>query len=154
MRGFHSLVSAAVTALRHTLVQSHDFNHSTVYPVNSRKSSQTWRHTRDCISSTVAIYSILWSKKISSNYMPLWRCVGLYAIHTAVIDKCVTVCGFYVLACSETADRTLLQKAAEQIQRNFAGQEDFLPTNLFIATWDGVGHYDEKYDQVSVIIFF
>jgi hypothetical protein len=77
---------------------------------------------------------------------------GDFTIHCIVSKHVVYVC--FVPVDSETADRTLLQKAAEQVQRNFAGQDDFSPTNLFIATWDGVGHYDEKYERVRLFRFF
>lgn len=41
----------------------------------------------------------------------------------------------------ETSDPALLNKAVQQIQMAFINHPNFLPTFLFIATWDEVRHF-------------
>ena len=50
----------------------------------------------------------------------------------------------------ETASPDLLDRAQTEIRRIFAAQEGFVPTNLFIATWDHVGYYDFQVDKVYI----
>jgi len=49
---------------------------------------------------------------------------------------------------SETADRSLRDKAAEYITRAFPTHAQFYPDHLFIATWNEVGYYDSQNDKV------
>jgi len=48
----------------------------------------------------------------------------------------------------ETGDRSLRDKAAEYITQAFPTHARFYPENLFIATWNEVGYYDQQYDEV------
>ena len=48
----------------------------------------------------------------------------------------------------ETADPDLLDKAARYVRLGFMNQQEFHPSHLFIATWDGVGYYEENTDKV------
>ena len=51
----------------------------------------------------------------------------------------------------ETTDQALLDKATDYIQQGFVMQQEFRPTHLFIATWDGVGYYERRIDKVNVV---
>jgi len=53
----------------------------------------------------------------------------------------------------ETADRSLLDKAAEYIAQAFPSHREFYPQNLFITTWNEVGYYDSQYDKVYGLDF-
>lgn len=50
-----------------------------------------------------------------------------------------------------TADANLLRRAQAEINSGFAGAENFMPRELFIATWDQVGYYEEKSNKVTTI---
>ena len=50
----------------------------------------------------------------------------------------------------QTYSPILLAIAAYEIQTNF--EEDFVPSLLFVATWDRVGYYNERTDLVSYYI--
>ena len=50
----------------------------------------------------------------------------------------------------QTTDSALLAKATRYIQRGFVTEQEFTPTNLFIATWDRVGYYNQKTDKVWI----
>ena len=49
----------------------------------------------------------------------------------------------------ETDDAVLRARAADDVRVAFISQSTFLPTQLFIATWDGVGYFDQRTDLVS-----
>ena len=46
----------------------------------------------------------------------------------------------------ETSDPSLLSRAANEIQGTIA--TSFMPSHLFIATWDAVGYYMNRTDKV------
>ena len=46
-------------------------------------------------------------------------------------------------------DANLLQRAKNEVQVSFASARNFNPTELFIATWDQVGYYEEKTNKVN-----
>jgi len=46
----------------------------------------------------------------------------------------------------ETSDPSLLSRAANEIQSTVAAS--FMPSHLFIATWDAVGYYMNRTDKV------
>ena len=48
-----------------------------------------------------------------------------------------------------TIDTDALAMAEEHIRKAFPEHEDFCPVYLIVATWDGVGYYDQKSDMVS-----
>ena len=48
----------------------------------------------------------------------------------------------------ETTDLALRTKARDYIQRGFVTEKEFLPSHLFIATWDRVGYFEENSDKV------
>ncbi|XP_076314540.1 uncharacterized protein LOC143226890 [Tachypleus tridentatus] len=49
----------------------------------------------------------------------------------------------------ETKSQRLLTRANNDIQRHFSQGRDFQATSLFIATWDNVGHFDQKTSLVN-----
>lgn len=49
----------------------------------------------------------------------------------------------------ETANADLLQKAKQSISSAFVNHENFVPTYLFIATWDHVGYFSGHTDKVK-----
>ena len=52
----------------------------------------------------------------------------------------------------ETADVELLTRARDEIQVDFSINSDsFIPTYLFIATWDHVGYYNSHSDKVLLM---
>ena len=53
----------------------------------------------------------------------------------------------------ETADAELLARAGDEIQTAFSiNQDRFIPTYLFITTWDHVGYYMRQTDKVRLIL--
>ena len=52
-----------------------------------------------------------------------------------------------------TSDSSLLQRAQNAIKNNFKGARRFRPTELFIATWDQVGRYEEKSNKVTFTLW-
>ena len=52
----------------------------------------------------------------------------------------------------QSTDSELLAKARRYIRRGFVTEQEFQPTNLFIATWDHVGYYNRKTDKVCIFI--
>ena len=48
----------------------------------------------------------------------------------------------------ETVNAELLQKAKQSISSAFVNYDNFVPTYLFIATWDHVGYFNEHTDKV------
>ena len=44
----------------------------------------------------------------------------------------------------------ILARSAIEVETNF-DVINFRPTELFIATWDGVGYYERKKDKVGLI---
>ncbi len=51
----------------------------------------------------------------------------------------------------ENDNMNLLQRAQEMIRSSFLSQANFVPTSLFIATWDHVGYYRQHTDKVSYL---
>ncbi|CAL1530382.1 unnamed protein product [Lymnaea stagnalis] len=75
--------------------------------------------------------------------MPL----GFHIIAVFLADVDTTTSGrVYYRA---TADKALLQRAAADIQTYFSGFESFIPTALFIVTWDRVGSYSQQSDKLN-----
>lgn len=50
----------------------------------------------------------------------------------------------------ESANAELLQKAEKSISSAFVNYENFVPTYLFIATWDHVGYFNGHTDKVCM----
>ena len=75
---------------------------------------------------------------------PLGNGLELIAPYWADVDTRGTGLVWY----RETASPDLLDRAQTEIRRIFAAQENFVPTYLFIATWDHVGYYDSHVDKV------
>lgn len=50
----------------------------------------------------------------------------------------------------QTSDEALLLRARREIRSAFVSQMTFQPTMLFIATWDHVGHYNQRTTRVRV----
>ena len=48
----------------------------------------------------------------------------------------------------------LLQKAKYAIEASFENAMNFHPTELFIATWDQVGYFEEKTNKVNHVLQF
>ena len=48
-------------------------------------------------------------------------------------------------------DANLLQKAKNEVQESFGSAQNFNPSELFIATWDQVGYFEEKTNKVNHI---
>lgn len=48
----------------------------------------------------------------------------------------------------QSTDSALLANATRYIKRGFVTEQDFQPTNLFIATWERVGYFELKADKV------
>ena len=44
----------------------------------------------------------------------------------------------------------LLANASDLIRSAFVGQQTFVPTSLFIATWDHVGYFNSRTDKVAI----
>ena len=51
---------------------------------------------------------------------------------------------------SSSTNAAILARSAIEVETNF-NEEMFRPTELFIATWDGVGYYNQKKDKVTYI---
>ena len=51
---------------------------------------------------------------------------------------------------SSSTNAAILARSAIEVETNF-NEEMFRPTELFIATWDGVGYYNQKKDKVTSI---
>ena len=51
---------------------------------------------------------------------------------------------------SSSTNAAILARSAIEVETNF-NEEMFRPTELFIATWDGVGYYKQKKDKVTFI---
>ena len=79
---------------------------------------------------------------------PLANNLQLIAPFWADVDTTVAGNVWYREASSE---RSLLQRARDEIRRALASQEDFQPTFLFIATWDHVGSYGDASTNPLVI---
>ena len=77
---------------------------------------------------------------------PLNDTQGLIAVYWTDVDTRPEGSG--TVWYRETADATLLRRFREEIQRAFPTQRIFNPISLFIATWDHVGYYNQKYDKV------
>ena len=78
---------------------------------------------------------------------PLSDDLELIAPYWADVDTRVSGTVWY----RETTDDVLLARAAGDIQAAFISQFEstFLPIQLFIATWEGVGYYNQRSDLVS-----
>ena len=49
------------------------------------------------------------------------------------------------------SDFTTLRRAAQTVRKGFPEMAvNFNPTEVFIATWDNVGYYEERSDKVSI----
>ena len=48
----------------------------------------------------------------------------------------------------ETSNSLLLSRFRDEIHAAFPNQREFIPTSLFIVTWDHVGYYRHKTDKV------
>jgi len=48
----------------------------------------------------------------------------------------------------ETSDPELLSRFENEIKQAFTNLRLFRPISLFIATWERVGYYEEKFDKV------
>ena len=48
----------------------------------------------------------------------------------------------------ETTDPELLERAQKSVRSSFINHKTFVPTYLFIATWDQVGYYSSHTDKV------
>ncbi|KAL1489768.1 hypothetical protein ABEB36_013702 [Hypothenemus hampei] len=49
----------------------------------------------------------------------------------------------------ETQDPALLNRATENVHENFLDSVDFQTQSIFIATWNGVGYYNNKADKLN-----
>ena len=76
---------------------------------------------------------------------PLGNGLQLIAPYWADVDTTGTGQVWY----RETDNRQLLDRAQREINRVFSQQRNFVPINLFIATWDHVGYYNGNTDKVS-----
>ena len=47
-----------------------------------------------------------------------------------------------------SSDPMLLRKAQAEIKQTFVNAKGFVPTELFIATWNQVGYYEKRTDKV------
>jgi len=52
----------------------------------------------------------------------------------------------------ESKDDDILERARTLFGDHFASATNFIPSSVFVATWDGVGYYDRKSDKVSTFI--
>lgn len=48
----------------------------------------------------------------------------------------------------ETSNSLLLSRFRDEIRAAFPNQREFIPTSLFIVTWDHVGYYRQNTDKV------
>ncbi|KAJ8309420.1 hypothetical protein KUTeg_014294 [Tegillarca granosa] len=62
----------------------------------------------------------------------------LIAAFLADIDTTATGQVFY----RESQEQELLERAALEVQQHFSNFDDYMPTSLFLATWDNVGYYN------------
>ena len=69
---------------------------------------------------------------------------GIIAPYWADVDTRGTGTVYY----RESTDPNLLGRAASQIQGTVA--TSFMPSHLFIATWDAVGYFNNRTDKVIV----
>lgn len=77
--------------------------------------------------------------------IPLPHGLHIIAVFLADIDTTASGRIYY----RSTSEEAILQRAAADIQTYFSGFESFMPTSLFIATWDRVGYYMEGSDRVN-----
>ena len=52
----------------------------------------------------------------------------------------------------QTSNTTLLQRVQNQLQESFPSAGDFLPTRLFIATWERVRGFLRNFDLVGISV--
>ena len=52
-----------------------------------------------------------------------------------------------------TSDSDLLRRVHNDLKLGFQGARRFQPTEVFIATWNEVGYYEEKSNKVVQISF-
>ena len=80
------------------------------------------------------------------NSFPLTGSLQLVAPFWGDVDTRGTGTVWY----REITDLTspLMARARDQIRGAFVNQRSFVPTSLFIATWDRVGYYNRKTDKV------
>ena len=52
-----------------------------------------------------------------------------------------------------TSDSDLLRRVQNDLKLGFPGARRFQPTEVFIATWNEVGYYEEKSNKVLIIFW-
>ena len=77
---------------------------------------------------------------------PLERLLPLIAVYWADVDTSSSTTSGNTVWYRETADPSLLERA--KIDIAFFG--NFVPTYLFIATWDHVGYFSQHTDKVRL----
>ena len=55
--------------------------------------------------------------------------------------------------CRSTSDSDLLRRVQNDLKLGFPGARRFQPTEVFIATWNEVGYYEEKSNKVPTYDF-
>ena len=80
---------------------------------------------------------------------PLNSTQGMVAVYWTDVDT--RLIGSGIVWYRETADATLLRQFHEEIRSAFPTQRIFNPISLFIATWDHVGYYAQRFDKVIAI---
>jgi len=77
---------------------------------------------------------------------PLTRTDEIIAPYWADVDTRGTGDIYY----RQTTDPSLLARATSEIITAFPDSPDLTITNMFIATWDRVGYYNQHTDKVSL----
>ena len=77
---------------------------------------------------------------------PLTRTDEIIAPYWADVDTRGTGDIYY----RQTTDPSLLARATSEIITAFPDSPDLTITNMFIATWDRVGYYNQRTDKVSL----
>ena len=75
---------------------------------------------------------------------PLFGDLALIAPYWADVDTTGTGTVWY----RESTDAELLARARTMIQSAFTSQDNFIPSYIFVATWDHVGYYNSQTDKV------
>ena len=83
--------------------------------------------------------------QFTPDSFPLSGDLELIAPYWADVDTRGTGTVWY----RETTEQVLLDRAESDIQAAFISQGNFVPTYLFIATWDRVGYFNRRTDLVS-----
>ena len=82
--------------------------------------------------------------QFTPNPFPLFRNLTLIAPFWADVDARATGTVWH----REANDPQLLARARNEIQATFFYESSFVPTQLFIATWDHVGYFNSHTDRV------